>query len=162
MSLKERGDEIYRREFENGLVLLNGTRRRQTIDVGEGYARLKGEQAARYQYILDDRGNPGFKTTGTWREVAMGTKEWHAIPPYFHAWNNRCHILDGETGEATWDLDLRGPGTYTIQAWWAAAPGAKDWTRKAVYEVLAVVRSSPARPSTRQGPATSGTPSPKD
>ena len=137
ISLSEGADEIYRREFENGLVLLNGTRRRQTIDAGEGYARLKGEQAARYQYILDDRGNPGFKTNGAWREVAMGTKEWHAIPPYFHAWNNRCHILDGATGEATWDLDLRGPGTYTIQAWWAAAPGAKDWTRRAVYEVLA-------------------------
>ena len=40
-------------------------------------------------------------------------------------------------GEASWDLELRGPGTYTIQAWWAAAPGAKEWCRQAVYEVMA-------------------------
>ena len=118
-------------------MLLNGTRRRQTIDVGEGYARIKGDQAPRYQYILDDGGNPGFKTTGAWREIPLGTKEWHAIPPYFHAWNNRCHTLAGDTGEASWDLDLRGPGTYTIQTWWAAAPGAKEWTQMAVYEILA-------------------------
>ncbi len=32
---------------------------------------------------------------------------------------------------------MRGPATYTIQAWWAAAPGAKDWTSKASYEVVA-------------------------
>jgi len=82
VSLKEHGEEIYRRDFQNGLVLLNGTRRRQTIDVGEGYARLKGDQAPRYQYILDDGGNAGFKTTGAWREIPLGTKEWHAIPPY--------------------------------------------------------------------------------
>ncbi len=72
VSLKEHGEEIYRREFQNGLVLLNGTRRRHTIDVGEGYARLKGNQAARYQYILDDGRNSGFKTTGAWRNPT-----WH-------------------------------------------------------------------------------------
>ena len=137
VSLKEHGPEIYRRDFENGLVLLNGTRQRQTVDVGEGYARLKGDQATRHQYILDDGRNPGFKTTGPWREIALGTKEWHAIPPYFHAWNNRCHTLAGEGGDARWDLDLREPGTYTIQAWWGAAPGAKEWTSQAVYEVVA-------------------------
>jgi hypothetical protein len=129
--------EIFRRDFQNGLVLLNGTRRRQTIDIGEGWARLKGNQAPKYQYILDDGGNPGFNTTGPWREIALGTKEWHAIPPYFHAWNDRCHIMHGDKGEAIWDLELRGPGTYTIQAWWAAAPGAKEWTCQAVYEVVA-------------------------
>ncbi|MGC8641042.1 MAG: putative glycoside hydrolase [Isosphaeraceae bacterium] len=137
VSLKERGEEIYRRDFQKGVVLLNGTRARQTITVGDGFARLKGDQAPRHQYILDDHANPGFKTTGAWHEEAMGTKEWHAIPPYYHAWNNRCHLLADSTGEASWDLDPRGPGTYSIQAWWAAAPGAKSWTGQAVYEVLA-------------------------
>ena len=64
-----------------------------SIDVGAGLARLSGSQAPRFQYILDDGGNPGFKTTGAWREIALGTKEWHAIPPYYHAWNNRCHMV---------------------------------------------------------------------
>ena len=44
---------------------------------------------------------------------------------------------DRQPGEATWDLALRGPGQYTIQAWWAAAPDAKTWTKQAVYEVVA-------------------------
>ena len=30
-----------------------------------------------------------------------------------------------------------GRATYTIQAWWAAAPGAKQWTKQAVYELVA-------------------------
>lgn len=137
VSLTERGDEVYRRDFKNGVVLLNGTRKRQTIHVGDGFARLVGKQAPRHQYILDDGRNPGFEATGSVNEVALGTKEWHAIPPYYHAWNNRCHLLRGVDGRARWDLDLRGPGTYTIQAWWAAAPDAKDWTHQAVYEVVA-------------------------
>jgi hypothetical protein len=137
VSLKERGEEVFRRDFQHGLVLLNGIRRHQTVDVGEGYMHLKGEQAPKYQYILDDSGNAGFQTTGQWQEIELGTKEWHAIPPYYHAWNNRCHELMSSTGEATWNLDLRGPGQYTIQAWRAAAPDAKEWTKQALYEVVA-------------------------
>ena len=93
VSLKERGEEVFRRDFQHGLVLLNGTRRRQTVDVGDGFMHLKGEQAPKHQYILDDSGNEGFQTTGPWQEIELGTKEWHAIPPYYHAWNNRCHEL---------------------------------------------------------------------
>jgi hypothetical protein len=137
VSLKERGEEVFRRDFQHGLVLLNGTRRRQSADIGDGYMHLQGEQAPKYQYILDDSGNEGFRTAGQWQEIDLGTKEWNAIPPYYHAWNNRCHQLTDGRGEATWDLDLRGPGLYTIQAWWAAAPDAKDWTKQAVYEVVA-------------------------
>jgi hypothetical protein len=137
VSLKERGEEVFRRDFQDGLVLLNGTRRRQMVSVEDGFRRLKGEQAPRHQYILDDGGNEGFQTTGPWQEIELGTKEWQAIPPYYHAWNNRCHELTGSTGEATWDLDLRGPGRYTIQAWWAAAPDAQDWAKQAVYEIVA-------------------------
>ena len=136
VSLKAHGEEILRRDFQNGIVLLNGARHRQTVDLGEGYARLKGQQAPKYQYILDDGGKETFRTSGAWQEVAMGTKKWHAIPPYYHAWNNRCHILSGGVGEATWDLSLRGRAMYTIQAWWAAAPAAKQWTKQAVYELV--------------------------
>jgi len=136
VSLRERGEEVFRRDFQQGLVLLNGTRRRQTVDIGDGYMHLKGEQAPKYQYILDDSGNEGFRTTGQWQEIELGTKEWHAIPPYYHAWNNRCHRRIASTGEATWDLALRGSGQYTVQAWWAAALDAQEWTKKAVYEVM--------------------------
>jgi hypothetical protein len=137
VSLKRHPEEVFRRDFRAGAVLLNGTRQRQTVDVGEGYSRLAGPQAPRHQYLLDDEAQDVFKATGTWRGVPLGTKEWHAIPPYFHAWNDRCHLLESGPGEATWDLAMRGPGTYTIQAWWAAAPDAKQWTHAAVYEVVA-------------------------
>ncbi len=137
VSLKAIGEEAFRRDFQNGIVLLNGARHRQTVDLGEGYARLKGEQAPKYQYILDDGEKEIFRTSGAWQEVALGTKKWHAIPPYYHAWNNRCQTLAGGVGEATWDLGLRGRATYTIQTWWAAAPGAKQWTKQAVYELVA-------------------------
>ncbi len=73
----------------------------------------------------------------------MGTKEWHAIPPYYHAWNNRCHQQTAGAGEAVWDLALRGPGQYTIQAWWAAAPEATGWAKQAVYEVVAAGKVIP-------------------
>lgn len=137
VSLKEHPEEIFRRDFQRGLVLLNPTRHRQAVQIEPGFVRLKGDQAPRYQYILDDGGNAGFAAKGNWQEIALGTKEWHAIPPYYHAWNNRCHTLTNAPGEATWDLDLRGAGTYTIQAWWAAAPQAKTWARQATYEVVA-------------------------
>jgi len=104
---------------------------------GTGLARLKGSQAPKYQYILDDDSSGPFQAKGVWRAIELGTKEWHAIPPYYHAWNNRCHTLAGsETGEASWDLALRGQGRFTIQAWWAAAPDAGSWTKQAVYEVV--------------------------
>ena len=153
VSLKERGEEIFRRDFRHGAVLLNGSRRRQTVDVGDGFARLAGQQAPKYQYILDDGGNGTFRASTAWREVELGTKEWHAIPPYYHAWNNRCHMLAGSPGEAVWDLDLRAPGRYTIQAWWAAAPDARNWTRQATYEVLrgGTVTASKVLDQTRAG-----------
>jgi len=153
VSLKEHGEEVFRRDFQNGIALLNGSRRRQTVDVGEGCARLQGQQAPKFQYILDDGGTEAFKTSGVWREIELGTKEWHAIAPYYHAWNNRCHTLADGAGEATWDLQLRGPGSYTIQAWWAAAPDAKQWTTQAVYEVVsgAKVVASKTLDQTRAG-----------
>ena len=137
VSLKEHGDEVFRRDFQNGVALLNGTTRRQTVALGTGLARLKGSQAPKYQYILDDDSSGPFQAKGVWRAIELGTKEWHAIPPYFHAWNNRCHTLAEGTGEASWDLALRGPGSYTIQAWYAAAPVATTWSKEAVYEVIA-------------------------
>ena len=96
--------------------------------------------APKYQYILDDGNNAGFQTTGAWQEIDLGTAEWYAIPPYYHAWNNRCHQATDIAGQATWDLALRGPGEYTIQAWWAAAPDAKTWTKQAIYEIVAAGR----------------------
>ena len=140
VSLKEHGEEIFRRDFENGVVLLNGTRRRQTIDVGEGYARLTGKQAPRYQYILDDGGNAGFKTTGAWREIRAGHQGVARHPALLPRLEQPLpHSAPTAPARPPGILDLRGPGTYTIQAWWAAAAGCRS--------------TGPARPSTRWWPA---------
>ena len=145
VSLKEHGEEVFRRDFENGVVLLNGTRRRQTVDVGPGLARLSGSQAPRFQYILDDGGNSGFKTTGAWREIPLGTKEWHAIPPYYHAWNNRCRTLLRR--------DRRGDlGSRSARSRHLHHPGLVGRCARAR-------RTGPARPCTRSWPVVRSWPS---
>jgi len=44
-------------------------------------------------------------------------------------------VLDG-AGSAQWDLRIPADGTYTLEAWWAAAPEQSTWTGQAVYEVM--------------------------
>jgi len=122
------------------MALLNGTKQRQVITVGPGYNRIVGQQAPRYQYIVDDLA-PDFSFTGNWREVAYDSDEWKAAGPFYHDWGPSCHQLDSGDGAAQWDLALREDDTYTIEAWWpavaqASLPVAQGWTRRAVYEVM--------------------------
>lgn len=42
--LHTRGPDLYRREFENGLVLLNASPKPQFIDVGKGFRRITGRR----------------------------------------------------------------------------------------------------------------------
>ena len=53
---------VYRRDFTNGSVLLNGTPSTQTVSMGSGFQRFSGTQAPMYQYIIDDTA-PAFSTT---------------------------------------------------------------------------------------------------
>ncbi len=132
--LVEHPPDVFRREFENGLVLLNGTRERRTVAVGPGYKRLKGEQAPRFQHIVDDDG-PEFSATGGWRAASYDSGEWKSAGPFYHDWGAGCHRLDGRDGVAEWKLGIREDDSYTIEAWWPAAPGT--WSKRAVYEVVA-------------------------
>ncbi len=133
--LTERPPDILRREFENGLVLLNATAETQTITVGNGFRRLIGTQAPRYQYIVDDDvDNDQLLTVdGSWQRVEITTGEWKASPPYYHAWDGAAHI---GTGSVRWDLGIAETGYYTISAWWPAAPDASTWNSAALYEVI--------------------------
>ena len=132
VQLVEHPADLFRREFTNGLVLLNATAERQTVSVGSGWRRLTGKQAPMHEYILDAPA-----VSGNWREAKYDTGEWTAVGPFYHAWNGTCKQSDAGGGTAEWALELREDGTYTIDAWWAAAPGQGEWTRKAVYEVVA-------------------------
>jgi hypothetical protein len=135
VSLAEHPPDVYRRDFTNGTAILNATTTRQTVTVGPGYARMKGDQAPKHEYIVDDA-SPAFTSTGAWRAVKYDTGEWTATGPFYHAWNGTCHQLDAGTGTAQWDLDLREDDTYTIDVWWAAAPGSAKWTKRAVFEIV--------------------------
>jgi len=134
--LSEHPPDVYGREFTHGLVLLNGTRQPQTIQPGPGYRRLKGEQAARHEYILDDD-SPGFTASPEWREVVYDSGEWKSAGPFYHDWGKSCRQVDRATGQAQWDLALRADDTYTIAAWWPAAPQTSSWSRRVLYEVVA-------------------------
>ncbi|MBN1660078.1 MAG: carbohydrate binding domain-containing protein [Anaerolineae bacterium] len=134
--LSVRPPDVYRRAFDQGLVLLNGTREPQTIDVGPGYKRLAGSQAPREETILDDAG-PGLAVTGTWTETTYDSGEWQATGPFYHDWGAGCHEHSGTTGEARWSLPIAAADVYTITAWWPAAPEAAGWSANARYEVVA-------------------------
>jgi hypothetical protein len=128
---------IYRRDFTNGVALLNGTNQRQTIQVGSGLKKFLGTQAPLYQYIIDDA-SAGFTSTGTWKTVTYDTgyKTEVATGPYYHAWTGNCHQLDSGSGTAQWKLNIPADGTYTIQAWLPGVTTAGSWTRDAIYEVV--------------------------
>ena len=125
----------YRRDFENGVVLLNGTSSTQTISLEYGLQRFTGKQAPRYQYIVDDA-SPSFSTTGLWNVATFDTGSRMAYGPYYHAWQSTCHELDAGIGTAEWSLGTPQGGRYTIQVWLPAAPGSATWTSSAVYEVV--------------------------
>jgi hypothetical protein len=127
--------DVFRREFDNGLVLLNGSREAQTVDVGPGFSRITGDEAARHEYIVDDA-DAAFGATAEWTAATYDSGEWVAAGPWYHDWKDGCHRLDGTTGEATFDLGLPSDDTYSIDVWWAAAPEAAGWSTRVVFEVV--------------------------
>ncbi|MBL8166294.1 MAG: carbohydrate binding domain-containing protein, partial [Anaerolineae bacterium] len=104
--LTERPPDVLRREFDNGIVLLNASRAPQAVVLGPGYRRLQGAQAALYEYIVDDL-PPGFSTRGDSEMVEIDSGEWQAAGPYYHDWGPHAHLL--RNGEARWDLQIPAP-----------------------------------------------------
>lgn len=132
---------VYRRDYTNGVVLLNGSSTPQTVELGAGFQRFSGTQAPMYQYIVDDA-SAGFSATGSWSTVTYDTGYSStgggevANGPYYHAWNRTLHQLSSGSGTAQWNLNIPADGTYTIQAWLPAAPTAGSWTTDAVYQIV--------------------------
>jgi uncharacterized repeat protein (TIGR01451 family) len=139
------GLAFYRRDFTNGVVLLNPTNSSQTISLESGLQRFSGSQAPKYQYIVDDT-DAGFTSSGSWQTVTYDsgviwddgspTSSAEALGPYYHAWQLTAHQLDASSGTAQWNLNISEDGQYTIQVWLPAAPNASTWTKNAVYEVV--------------------------
>ena len=137
---------VYRRDFTNGVVLLNAGSAPRTIALEAGLKRYSGTQAPKSQYTVDDS-DAAFTATGAWSAVAVDSGFAHgalngpgsqvATGPYYHAWKGSVHELDVSSGSAAWDLQIPADGSYTIQVWLPAAPQAVKWTKSAVYEVVA-------------------------
>jgi hypothetical protein len=127
---------LYRRDFSNGIVLLNGTNQAQTFNLESGLTRFSGTQAPKVQYIVDDNSS-SFTSTGSWAVETFDTGWRKASGPYYHAWNSTLHELDSTTGSAQWSLGIPADGSYTLQAWLPAAPTASSWTTQAVYTLVA-------------------------
>jgi hypothetical protein len=134
--LVEHPPEVWRRDFDKGVALLNGTRQPRTVVLEDGLRRLTGGQAAMHEYIVDDA-STAFRAGAEWKPAAYDSGEWKSAGPFFHDWAAGCRRNDGQSGEAEFDLELRADGVYTVAAWWPAAPTAKDWSRRVVHEVVA-------------------------
>ena len=126
--------DVFRRDFDNGTVILNATNQRWTIPVTGAYRRFSGSQAPRYQYIVDDS-DVAF-TAGNWAAASYDSGQWVAVGPWFHQWGSGCHQSNSITDTATWELGIRADDTYTLDAWWPAAPDAANWSSAVRYEVL--------------------------
>jgi hypothetical protein len=134
--LYTRGPDVYQRAYDNGLAILNASHDAQRVPVGPGYERLTGDQAPRHETIVDDSGD-AFSTTGRWSEMHYDSGEWKAAGPFYHDWGPGCHELDGGSGQARWALPISAADTYTVTAWWPAAPASDEWLDEAVFEVVA-------------------------
>lgn len=126
--------DVFRRDFENGTVLLNGTAERQTVVLGDGYNRIIGSQAPRRQYILDDDGDVSY--TGKWISTHFGTFEWKPEPPFYHDWGSTCHESSDKDAYAVYDLNIPEDGTYTFKVWLPDSANRTKRTKAAVYEIV--------------------------
>jgi uncharacterized protein (TIGR03437 family) len=141
--------DVYRRDFTNGVVLLNGMSTPQTIPLESGLQRFSGPQAPLYQYIVDDA-DAAFTSTGTWNTVTYNTGSYSTVGtgphlpaapenskgPFYHCWQGDCHLTTEPGAGAQWNLNIPADGRYTIQIWLPAAPGNADWTKNATYNIL--------------------------
>lgn len=127
--------DVYRRDFTRGVVLLNGTREVREIALGAGFHRLAGAQAPMIERIIDDT-DPACTFTGAWTNRIYDSGEWKASGPFFHSWAGSLREKTSDTGEARWALPVESDDTYTIAAWWPAAPAGTNWTAQALYEIV--------------------------
>jgi hypothetical protein len=133
--LREAGPDLYRREFDNGLVLLNATRQAQTLAPGCGYRRLTGTQAPRFQWIVDDA-DTTFTTGGSWSVVTNDSGEWKASGPFYHDWGSSCHLSAAATNSiARWSLAIPSNDTYTVEVWWPDVP-SNSWSGNVLFEIV--------------------------
>jgi uncharacterized protein (TIGR03437 family) len=137
VQLVPQAQDIFQRDFSNGVAVLNGTPTWQTVALEPGLQRFTGAQAPLYQYIVDDS-DAAFSSSGSWNVVSdsTGYASQVAVGPWYNAWGGSLHELDVPQGTAQWNLGIPADGQYTIQVWLPNAPGAANWTSNAQYQIV--------------------------
>jgi hypothetical protein len=127
--------DLFRRDYTNGIAILNGTRQPLSTTVGAGFRRLPGSEAPLFQEVLDDDG-AGFSTIGSWTTATYDSGEWKALGPFFHDWGDLVHRSAGTRSEARWSLPIPATDVYTVEAWWPASPEAGGWSAATSWEIV--------------------------
>ena len=130
---------VLRREFECGVVLLNGDGQPRTLTLEGGLKRLTGQQAPRWQYIVDDNSSAFRQTRGQWAVGSFDSgydmtkiSSEQVRPPngFYHHWATGAHTAAG-AASATFELGVTEAGVYNISMWWAdAVPARASWSSK--------------------------------
>jgi len=131
----QQAPDLFRRDFSQGVALLNGAAVPQTVALAPGLQRFTGAQAPLYQYIVDDS-SAGFSASGSWSVVNISGGFNNPVGPWANAWAGSAHELDEPQGTAQWELGIPADGQYTIQVWLPDAPGAAGWTKNAAYQIV--------------------------
>ena len=135
---------VYQRDFECGLVLLNGDFSPHTIPVPAGYRRLNGSQAPRWQYIVDDASKAFQPSSADWTSVSVEggyslqqPQSEEDVGPYYHQWGVSCAVTNRSGATAIFDLGLADKDMYSLKVWWAADPAARQqWSQNVRWDVL--------------------------
>jgi hypothetical protein len=115
---------VFRRDFENGIVLCNGTQVQQTVPLGGTYRKLDGKQAPLVKILVDDSqaSSPEFAKIGGWGVVDAGDDDWGETYNYAHTTTDP----DGFQSKIVWRPSISHAGVYTVSAWIAPHENCTD------------------------------------
>jgi hypothetical protein len=115
---------VFRRDFENGIVLCNATTRQQTIPLNGDYRKIVGTQAPLVKMIVDDteESTGTFIKNGGWAGHTAGYDEWGDT--YHHA----LTTIDPNAPKSsvTWRTRIPLADQYTVYAWLAPHTNCND------------------------------------
>jgi len=151
---------VLTREFECGVVVLNGDTQNNTVQLAGGLRRLVGQQAPLWQYFVDDA-SPAFTAlTGAWTVGDFDSGyHWATTPTqeevrpadgYYHHWARGAHTAAAGSS-AIFALGAPAEGVYNVSLWWPAAVPARAGWAQAMRVTL-----SPGGPSTTVDLTTQG------
>ena len=134
-------------DFTGGVVLVLGRQRHRRLTLESGFQRFTGKHRSIYQYIGDDahagfsatvRGSPSTTTPVPMVRCFYSRSSLELQRPLLSLlWQGAAiswiQAAARPSGISTLPLD----GQYSIQVWLPAAPGAANWTKSALYEIVA-------------------------